>query len=142
MTRQWLQHHVGTIRTFLIVMSILVLISVVQTRKIGSNTDDSNERLIAQNEQLLKIAKTNQANGEIAKQTLFTVKDCVTDGGACKARGEQQTAKAVGDISVAAIITAACSPSVTSDVPRERYQQLVKCVQDLREQVGSQTPPR
>lgn len=137
MTRQWVADHFTSMRVLVGALAVLCLISLVQNRITTTKVEDD----LARGEQVLaEIQEANRVN----RAVLRTIEDCVTPDGECAQRGERRTARAVGDISVASVITSSCSPFVPeeADAPKERYEALVTCIQRLREQLPPPEPPK
>lgn len=100
-------------RLFVIVLLVFVVLSLgIQT---VLAVQDS--RRIEQNDEIQQFIKDQAIeNGALSR----TVRDCVTPGGECFERGQEQTADAVGDINRVAVIAAACATSLPEGISQQR----------------------
>ena len=82
-------------------------------------------------DQTREAQKTNTGTLEASQRTLDRVNDCTQPSGECFKRGQEQTAKAVGDINRVVVLAAACSVGLDQKLGiDERQSQISSCVID------------
>jgi hypothetical protein len=61
--------------------------------------------------------KANQSTLHTTQDTAQLIKSCVTPGGECYERGQEQTGEAVGGINRYVVLSAACAVKIATDTP-------------------------
>lgn len=77
--------------------------------------------------QVRTTQQTTVGKIDASTETLHLIRDCVTPGGECYRRGEQRTAKAVGDIQTAQTIAAVAATSCAAEKPHQTFSQVYQC---------------
>jgi hypothetical protein len=77
--------------------------------------------------QIRSTQTDNTTKANRRDETLLLMQDCVTPGGKCYERSQQQTAQVVGDISKANAIAAAAATSCAGEMPHQAFSVIYRC---------------
>lgn len=90
------------------------------------------------------VLKSTAAAAQDAKRAADTIQDCVEPGGKCYERGQEQTAKAVGDIGQLQVNAVACAFTETQGAgdiePAVLAKRITRCLQELADSAADSGP--